>query len=193
MVKITDLEDNKELRQELGSEDDEEEGLESMEEDEEEEEQEEEEEEVEDEEDEEEEEEDNDDDEEGEEDESRPPFLHKVTTFWGTHLRPDAEPFTLNNSDNLQQRCTIHLRQATIDFDRQKVGQLNARLELTYEGSTFVLCWLSEKCPQHQMDIYLNPASSVVLKAIGNMAITLTGEYSVWLTRGEIHAILAAS
>jgi len=207
MVKITDLEHGEELKgRSLGTNDDDEEEEEEEEfevegdeeeagEDEEDDEMEDDEE-MEDEEaeevdvDGEEEEDDDDDDEEGSQDDA---FLHKITTFWGTHLRHKDAPFVLDNNDALQTRSTIHLRCASLEIDHQKTGlPLKSRLELSYDGTIFVLCHLTDRCLQHKLDIYINPTSRISLQVVGDTPITLTGEYTAWLTKGEIQAILQA-
>jgi hypothetical protein len=114
-----------------------------------------------------------------------------VTTFWGAYLTPQEKPFALDNSDNASQRCTVHLRLATIDIEnfKQQHGA-NVRLEVTHEGATFVLCHLSDTCLQQKMDLYLNPSKSVTLQAVGNVGVTVVGEYMAWLSKGEINTIL---
>ena len=38
------------------------------------------------------------------------------------------------------------------------------------------------------MDLYLNPSKSVTLQAVGNVGVTVVGEYMAWLSKGVFAA-----
>eukprot|EP00993_Chasmostoma_nieuportense_P003683 NODE_4388_length_796_cov_344.106129_g4230_i0.p1 GENE.NODE_4388_length_796_cov_344.106129_g4230_i0~~NODE_4388_length_796_cov_344.106129_g4230_i0.p1 ORF type:complete len:186 (+),score=37.46 NODE_4388_length_796_cov_344.106129_g4230_i0:88-645(+) len=117
--------------------------------------------------------------------------MRKVTTFWGTHLKPSDKPFVVESTDQIQQRCAIHLRLATFVWD-DKLGDESpkAMVQANVGGKAFVLCHLSERCPQHKMNLFFNPDDKVSLSVVGNVTAVLTGEYSAWLSADEIQTIL---
>ena len=70
---------------------------------------------------------------EEDEDDEDDQLLHRVTTFWGAYLTPQEKPFALDNSDNASQRCTVHLRLATIDIVCSVIGAVDCAAELCFQ------------------------------------------------------------